>query len=43
MHKRNTSPVNGKYFLYLGVGIVSAMEIINEFSGEGIEKLRNLK
>ena len=27
----------------LGVGIVSAMEIINEFSGEGIEKLQNLK
>ncbi|XP_028401708.1 DNA repair protein complementing XP-G cells homolog isoform X2 [Dendronephthya gigantea] len=26
-----------------GLGIVSAMEIINEFSGEGIEKLQNLK
>ncbi|CAB3998899.1 DNA repair complementing XP-G cells homolog [Paramuricea clavata] len=26
-----------------GIGIVSAMEIINEFSGEGIEKLQNLK
>ena len=31
------------FCLILGVGIVSAMEIINEFSGEGIEKLQNLK
>ena len=26
-----------------GIGIVSAMEVINEFSGEGIVKLQNLK
>lgn len=37
--------LNALHHVYFvkGIGIVSAMEIIQEFSGQGIDKLKNLK